>query len=271
MILQLCSRAYPREDRALVLSLAEELVDGGAPAYREAAGLVRGGLEARLRLSGAPWDEAFALLALPVAGLLLAAVVLGIAPYGQWRLEWIGWSWAAGLVGALAALSGRRWGAVLIVGLCAVDGWRDLYGAGSRWMALGVDVLPALLSAAVVLAVAARPHGARALAWTLAGAGLLVALAYVIRDHTTTGTTVLAAGGALVAVFTLRAPRGSEADRLAAAIALAAATPAACWSFAATVPGPDAYAYLALVTPALAAAAAILRLSPRGSSRPPGS
>ena len=84
-------------------------------------------------------------------------------------------------------------------------------------MALFVDVLPALLPAALLLLLAAaRPqrHTLRATAWTLAATGALILTALAIEENTTTGTTVLAAGFALAALaFTRGHMRGSSRPR----------------------------------------------------------
>ena len=139
-----------------------------------------------------------------------------------------GLTWTAGVLGALAALlgvaTGRRAlalpGAALVAAVCALDGARDLYGGGSRWVAMFVDVLPALLPAALLLLLAAtrpRPHTLRATAWTLAATAALILTALAIEENTTTGTTVLAAGSALAALAFLRGH-----------LAWLAAAPAAC-------------------------------------------
>ena len=86
----------------------------------------------------------------------MATIVLGILRYTHGNLEWIGISWALGLAGAVAAFAGialgRRIlaapGALLVTALCVVDGGRDLMGGGSRWIALWVDVLPAMVPSA---------------------------------------------------------------------------------------------------------------------------
>src|SRR4051794_18675472 len=106
LLLRLCALAYPRADRALVVALADELVAGGASVCREATSLLGAGPAARLGLTGAPWGAALAQLGLPIAGLFLAAVLLGTEPHAHGGLPWIGWSWAAGLAGALATVVG---------------------------------------------------------------------------------------------------------------------------------------------------------------------
>ena len=93
-----------------------------------------------------------------------------------------------------------------------------------------VDVLPALLPAALVLLIAAvrpHPHTLRATAWTLAATAALILTALAIEENTTTGTTVLAAGFALAALAFVRGHL----------ICLAAA-PAAAWSIVAGAPLP---------------------------------
>jgi hypothetical protein len=276
--------AYPRDLRGregeVVLGLAEELIADGAPVTREAVGLLAGGLRARLAMTGVPWRASLQRLGLPLASLLMAAMLCstGLDTFGG---NWVGWTAGIGIVGGAAAVVGlavgrRRLavpGAALVMGVCCVDGLRDHYGSGSRWVALSVDVLPALLPAAVVLLVCAivvRPRGAaeaaRALTWALAGAGALVVTAIVIREHTTTGTTVLVAAGALAAAFVAAGTRGGADLRAAAALALSAAAPATLWSLAATGPLIDA-APIILLGGGLGTAAAALRLmrAARGS------
>jgi hypothetical protein len=246
--LRLAACAHPRADRPLVLALAEDLVADGASPGREAAALLRTGLEARIGLTGTPWREALSRIELPLAGLFVAAMTLGTVHGG------LGWTSAAGVLASAVALlgfaTGRRTlalsGAALIVAVCALDGSRDQFGDGSRWMALAVDVLPALLPAALLLLAAAtepRRHGFRATAWTLAAVAALTLLALAIESNTTPGTTVLAAALAL-ATFTL------ARDRTAGPLVLAAAAPVACWSLAATAPAP--------AFPVLAASSALL-------------
>lgn len=111
--LRLCLRAYPRErrerDGEVLLSLAHELCGGGSTSWREAAGLLRGGVteRARIRWRGlvrAPWRAALATLALPLAAVHLAVWVAGIArlydplPLGKW--------WTLVLGGSLLAVIG---------------------------------------------------------------------------------------------------------------------------------------------------------------------
>ena len=247
LLLRLAARAHPRADRAAVLALAEDLVaDGASSSAREAAGLLAGGLEARADLRPAE---------LPLAGLLTAAMTLGALRGG-------GLTWSAGLLGALAALlgvaTGRRAlalpGAALVAAVCALDGARDLYGGGSRWVAMFVDVLPALLPAALLLLLATtrpRPHTLRATAWTVAATAALILTALAIEENTTTGTTVLAAGSALAALAFLRGH-----------LVWLAAAPAGAWSIVAGAPSPR-FALLALGTAALVSATRLRGHTPR--------
>src|SRR5215210_5792284 len=87
-LLRLCSHSYPRavreRDGEAIVDLAGELADAGSSPLREAAGLVLGGASVRLRgtiggLAAAPWQEARARVALPLAAALfaLAAVWAG--------------------------------------------------------------------------------------------------------------------------------------------------------------------------------------------------
>jgi hypothetical protein len=251
-LLRLAARAYPRAERALVLALAEELVDGGASPTREAAGIVRASLEARIGPIGALQE-----IELPLAGFLLAAMALGALEGG------LGWSWGLAGAGALAALigfaTGRRAlalpGAAAVAALCALDGYRDLYGGGSRWMAMFVDVLPALLPPALLLLAAAtrpRRHGLRATAWTLAATAALILTALAIEANTTSGTTVLAAGFGLAAFALLR-------HRTAAPLVLAAVAPAGAWSITAGAPSPAFASFVLVVATLVLCAASVSR------------
>ena len=269
--LRLGALAHHRSERAVVLSLAEELVENGASTTREAASLVTAGLAARLHLHGAPWREALAQLALPIAALILAAFTLG-ATRGP---GWIGWSWTAGLTGVVLVLAGHTFGrrrfalpgALLVLALCSLDAYRD-YGrfGGTQWQGLFIDVLPALTPLALVLVAAGaqpRRQGLRALAWALTAAAALTALAAAIDFHTTKATTVVAAGGALVAAFVVRALRGGATARLAGAIALTAAAGPVAWCVTASAPEalPDQATLAIELALALGALTGALRLA----------
>lgn len=265
--------AYPRDLRrtegAVLVALAEELMEDGGPLRREVLGLLGGGLSARLRLTGVPWPVALDRLALPLTALLLVAMVCstGFDTYGG---NWVGWTSGLGIGGALAALAGiatgRRFlavtGAALVVVVCGLDGYRDLYGSGSRWTALAVDVMPALLPAAIVaLAATAFPRSPAPTKglWALCAALALILVARVVRENTTTGTTVLAVGAALVCAYLVAGARGDAAARAAAALAVLAAAPAALWSVAAK--GPSDAAPLVLLGGAALTALAVIRLA----------
>ncbi len=257
-VLRAALLAYPRDLRRtegpVLLALAEELIEDGWPVRREVLGLLGGGLSARLRLTGVPWAAAFDRLAFPLAALLLAAMICG-SGFDTYGGNWVGWTLGIGIGGALAALAGiaagQRFlavpGAVLVVFVCGLDGYRDLYGSGSRWVAFAVDVLPALLPAAILALAAAAVPRSPALTkglWALCAALALVLVARLVRENTTTGTTVLAAGGALVCACLVASVRAGAAARAAAALALSAAAPAALWSVAAKAPADAAPAVL---------------------------
>ncbi len=250
--------AYPRDLRRaegpVLVALAEELIEDGWPVRREVLGLLGGGLSARLRLTGVPWAAALDRLAFPLTALLLAAMICatGFDTYGG---NWVGWTSGIGIAGALAALAGiaagRRFvavpGAALVVLVCGVDAYRDLYGSGSRWVALAVDVMPALLPASILALAAAAIRRSPALTkgvWAMCGALALVLVARLVRENTTTGTTVLAAGGVLVCACLVAGAREGAAARAAGALALSAAAPAALWSVAAKAPADAAPAVL---------------------------
>lgn len=250
-VLRACLLAYPRRLRSVegdvILALALDLIDAGASAGSEAVGLLRGGVVCRLNLSARPWRAALERLGAPLAALFLAAMVLGVRHASGTVGQWPGWSWTAGLVGCLAAAVGLSWGrrtmaaggALLIVGLCLLDAAGDLWGSGTRWWAATVDVLPALGPAALVLLVSAAVarRGAtpwRRLSWIVAGGGLVVAFALALQWQTTTGTTLLVTSATLIVASVLRAVWTRDSTgRLASAVVLAAATPAAAWSIGA--------------------------------------
>ncbi|HEV7846894.1 MAG TPA: hypothetical protein VGO83_11605, partial [Thermoleophilaceae bacterium] len=148
-LLRLCSSAYPRSERErhgeALVDLAEELVEAGASPLREAAGLLRGGTAARLRVAlgavaAAPWHDARERLALPLAAALFALAATDAGRAGVMG-AWMGWSVLVMLAAAAATLAGaatgRRWlaasGALLVTAMLGLDAARDLYGPGSRW------------------------------------------------------------------------------------------------------------------------------------------
>ena len=148
-LLRLALLAYPRAARArdgdVLFELSRELVADGAPVVRECAGLVRGGVAARVRLAAsedvadAPWREALSRLVLPLAAAMLALMAVG-ASRGGVAMRWTS---TLALVGAGARSPARRragatprssarssWARSL-----ALDATRDLAGAGSRSVA----------------------------------------------------------------------------------------------------------------------------------------
>lgn len=299
--LRLCLLAYPlrvrRTEGDLLLALAEDLAAGGGSRFREALGLLQGGLELRFGLSGAPWRAALTRLAPPLAGLFLVVMSVGALLPPAEPLRWPGWTWSAGVVGATLVSCGMAWrrdtpsvlGAALVLGVCVLDAWRDLGGTGSRWTALFVDVLPALLPGAALLLVCALAvagpavDGARRAAWTLSGAGAGVLLATLIRDHATPGTTVLAAAALFVCgalLMAVRRPRSVARIRLAAApapearlagaLALLAAVPGSTWVLLAGLQPnvPDA-AGLVILYGSWALLAATALMLARSSARTP--
>ena len=267
-LLRLCLRAYPRalrdSDGETLLDLARELVDAGSSPLREAAGLLGGGVRLRARLAAhelgeAPWREARALLALPLAAALLAVALAG-AEHATRGLDWIGWSWALTLAGAIWALAGaatgRRGmvgaGALVLAGMFGLDSVRDLYGSGSRWAVPAgtsyVDLLVMWLPAAILLVVCAsaverRAAGAgRRMAW---GAVPGVVLLILTSERTNAAEAILLFGGLAIAgtlvMLGLARRRHDPAQTLAGALVLAAATPPALWLSSGLLPEPSSF------------------------------
>jgi hypothetical protein len=272
-VLRLALWAYPRRlrvrDGEVLLALAAELVAAGVPASREAAGLVRGGLAARLDVGGEAWQEVAGRLALPLASALLAVVVAGATRGG---IAWPGWSWAAMLAAAGLAVGGAAFGrraataagAALLCALLALDGYRDLYGAGARWVAPVrdgyVDVLPMWLPAALLLlacsaALAPARSGGTRLAWALVPA---LSAPLVPESASVQGALALAA---------LAYAYGALRRDPAAVLAAATAAPAAVWLSGAFVP-LDNWGLAYLTAGGLVAAALVLKAISRSAARP---
>lgn len=139
-LLRFCLRGYPRahreRDGEVLLALAIELSRHGSSPWREAAGLLRGGMAERVRirwrgLVRAPWRAALARLALPLAVVHLAVWTAGIAqfgdpfPLGKWWMLVLGGS-ALGVIGAAL-----RWRAVATIGAVGVLVALAHHGLGS--------------------------------------------------------------------------------------------------------------------------------------------
>ncbi len=287
-LLRLALLAYPRAARArdgdVLFELSRELVADGAPVVRECAGLVRGGVAARVRLAAgeiadAPWREALSRLVLPLAAAMLALMAVGASRGGVA----MGWTWTLALVGAGCALAGAAWGrrdAALVGALVAgaslaLDATRDLAGAGSRWVAdAGVaSVNPlamwicagALLLLAAAATPAARGDGIRRAAWGAAPACALVVVARLepAWAEATVVQGALALVGAVLVVGLVRLRR-DPAGALAATLVALAAAPPAVWLLAARAPaslegGGALAAYALLAAIALTAAGAVAR------------
>jgi hypothetical protein len=299
-LLRLCLRAYPpavrEHDGDALVDLASEAAEGGSSALREAVGLVAGGARARVRrasheLAAAPWHEARARLALPLAAALLAVTLFG-AEQTTPGLAWIGWSWALALAGAGCALvgaaTGRRGltaaGAVVLTVMLGLDSVRDLHGAGSRltalWSSSYVDVLvmwlPAgllLLGCAGAVERRARPGALARVAWAALPAAVLVILSAERSSANAAQWIVLFGGVALAAalvVLGLALRRRDPALTLTAALVLAAAAIPALWLGAALLPPPSSdaiavpIAYFAVTGTLMAGAVAgLARLASR--------
>jgi hypothetical protein len=267
-LLRLCSHAYPRavreRDGAAIVDLALELVEAGSSPLREAAGLLLGGTSVRLRatisgLAAAPWHEARARLALPLAAALfaLAAAWAGRSGVAQ---AWVGWSvaltFAAAALALAGAAAGHRWlaasGAFVVTGMLGLDALRDHYGRGSRFHSeVGsalIDVLVMWIPAGLLMLISAgavsrvAPElGVRRLAWALIpGAALLVVASeptrVVIVDQIVLFGGFVAAG-VLVALAIARR-RTDPVLPLIAALMVAVVAGPALWFLASFVPPP---------------------------------
>jgi hypothetical protein len=298
-LLRLCSHAYPRSAREqhgeALVDLAEELVEAGSHPWREAAGLVAGGSLARLRgvmggVAAAPWHEARARLALPLAAALFALTATGAGGAGLMRF-WVGWSvpvlLAAAAITLAGAATGRRWpaasGAALVTAMLALDAIRDVYGSGSRWQAeLGsavIDVLVMWLPAGLLMVLCAGAlsrvparEAIRRLAWGVAPGALLFVVASRPAGVIPADRVILLGGfvaAALLVVLAIARRRTDRALPLVAALVLAAVSAPALWLVASFLPPPPsgapqlALGYFALG--GLLAATAVVSLARVGS------
>ena len=196
-------RRRRRADGAALLGVARDLVDAGAPAWREAAGLAGAGAAARFgdlarALAAAPWAAALALLA---PALAAAVTGLALALVGGWspfvaREGRAPWALLALAVGLLAATVARRpWLATALAvagagGLLALllEGrtalaWAEVGGVAIDAEAVAIPALALIAIAAPTLRRAHPAAGARAVplaaalgALALLGAGGLLAL-----------------------------------------------------------------------------------------------
>jgi hypothetical protein len=299
-LLRLCSHTYPRDvrerDGEALVDLASELVDAGSSPLREAAGLLLGGTSARLRaaiggLTAAPWREARARLALPLAAALFALAAVWAARSGVTQ-AWVGWSVAltvaAAALAVAGAAAGQRWlaaaGAFLVTGMLGLDALRDHYGRGSRYHSeVGsalVDVLVMWIPAGILMLVCAgavrrvAPEvGIRRLAWALVPGGALLVLASEPTRVVIADRIVLFGGFAAAAVLVGLAIARRRTDPVLpviAAMLVAVVAGPALWILASFLPPPAsgapplALAYFAAGGLAAAVAVALLaRLSRR--------
>jgi primosomal replication protein N len=271
-LLRLCSHAYPRavreRDGDAIVDLAQELVEAGSSPLREAAGLVSGGASVRVRASAtgvasAPWHEARARLALPLAAALFALVAAWAGRSGV-ASAWVGWSvvvtFAAAAVTLAGAAAGHRWltaaGAFAMTGMLGLDALRDQYGRGSRFNSeVGsalIDVLVMWIPAGILMLICAgavrrvAPEvGIQRLAWAvIPGAVLLVVASeptrVVVVDRIVLFGGFIAAA-ALVALAITRRLSDSVLPLVAALMVAVVAGPA-LWLLASFLPPPSSAA-----------------------------
>lgn len=271
-LLRIALLAYPRErrerDGAVLLDCAAELTaSGSSSGWREAAGLVRGGLATRLAvargdLRAAPWDAAAAQLAVPLAGANLAWWLVGASaagPPGRW--------WPAMLAGAglalLGAVTRRRWLALagwaltaLLLAQTLLRGETD-QSVGSRFDGMvgsyTVDLAAAFAPVVLLgLATATRVRGTARIA-DLAWLAPAIALLGISGPDPggpfgeSPAQTLLLAG-LLVTPFALLLLARGDRVRLAGAAAVAAAVaPEAVWLSTIPVPYPGPVGALAVL------------------------
>jgi hypothetical protein len=267
-LLRLCSHTYPRaireRDGEAIVDLARELADAGSSPLREAAGLLLGGTSVRLRatvsgLAAAPWHEARARLALPLAAALfaLAAVWAGRSGVAQ---AWVGWSvvvtFAAAALTLAGAAGGHRWltaaGAFAVTGMLGLDALRDQYGQSRYDSEVGsalVDVLVMWIPAGILMLVCAgavrrvAPEaGVRRLAWALIPGAVLLVIASEPTRVVVADRIVLFGGFLAAAVLVALAVTRRRADPvlpLIAALMVAVAAGPALWLIASFLPPPE--------------------------------
>lgn len=255
----------PRTGWSGALSLASDLSGDTSSPWREAAGLIRGGLVERLRLRWrglvrAPWRPALRRLALPLAAIHLAVWATGIAgvfdplPLGKW--------WTLVLGGSVLALIGAalRWRAVAAVGALGVfaalaaqgsanylspTGGLTHFSSGIGSTALDLDAAmfpAALVLVAASVALPARPELSTAALVRLLSAALPAVGLWLVARPGEPGlpepgipepggllvAALLALAAVAVAWCAYRRRRDPAAGVLGAAI-LAAAAPEAVW------------------------------------------
>ncbi len=302
-LLRLCSHTYPRatreRDGEAIVDLARELVDAGSSPLREAGGLLLGGTAVRVRatvsgVAAAPWHEARARLALPLAAALfaLAAVWAGRSGVAQ---AWVGWTvaltFAAAALALAGAAAGHRWltaaGAFALTGMLGLDALRDHYGRGSRYHSeVGsalVDVLVMWIPAGILMLVCAgavrrvAPEvGVRRLAWALIPGAALLVIASEPTRVVVADRIVLFGGFLVAAVLVARAITHRRTDPvlpLIAALMVAVVAGPALWLLASFLPPPESgtppLALVYFAAGGLVTAGSVLLLA-RLSRRAPG-
>jgi hypothetical protein len=292
-LLRAALRAYPaerrRHDGEVLLDCAAELAAGGSSVPREAAGLVAGGLRARVddrsaTVLRAPWGAALDRLPVPLAAALIAWALAGAARHQT--LDLGAW-WALLLAGAAlafaGALTGRRATAVTGWVLCAVLVAQELLASSGpgfhRWTstAFGADVdvvaafAPVLLlgmAAAWRVHAAADPAGLAWLAPALAVGAIAAERTPIVELGAAPAEALLLAG--LLATPVLSAVRARRRPVAIArtALLLAVAVPEAGWLVLSAVPVPDSAggALLSLAAVYGTAALAVLAVARRAGA-----
>jgi hypothetical protein len=284
-LLEIALLSFPRRlrerDGAVLLDLARDMVDAGAPATAEAAGIAVAGLQARLgaRTGRVPWRAALEALALPLASAVLALYAVGVTinvtgPLGKW--------WALTVTAAAVALAGtalrRRgvavagWTLLLLATLFAAvkreltpNSWHFITTVDVHSVDVQAAILP-LLAVGLASSLALEPGGRRRLGPAAAAAAVAAGLA-ATESHAVLVALLLALFGGPVAFAAYAAIRRRPVALVASALLLAAAAPQLVWSSLVYIPYPgDASAYVALVASGAGMGLVVLRLLRRAAA-----
>jgi hypothetical protein len=286
-LLRIALHAYPRmrreRDGAVLLDCAAELMaSGSSSGAREAAGLARAGLYARLgaardEVRAAPWGPALERLALPLAAANLGWWLVGAsssgAPLGRW---WLAMLACAGLA-LLGALTRRRslslagWGGTALLLAQTLIVGETNQTIGSRFDAdignVSLD-LAAGFAPVVLLGLLAAGHvRGEARFADLVWLAPPIALLGVPAPEPATG--VLLAGLFAAPVAMLLLARGDRVRLAMAAALTAAAAPEAIWLCLYPIPYPGPTGALAVLTGLGAAAALAVAAVARRAGRSP--